>query len=96
MGDVSFLSNILRGADVSVKSDRQVPTFSGRSGDWSDFVDSLVAHFHGRGIGGFFLLSVHNYMSVLTKDTAQDNALYYRLGDSGRRSLVRIYDVKAA
>ena len=96
MGDVTFSSAVLRGADVTIKSDRLVPTFSGRSADWPDYVDSLVSHFQGRGLGSFFTLSVHDFMSVLTHDTAQDNALAYRLGDAGKRSLVRVYDVRAA
>ena len=96
MGDVTFSSAVLRGADVTIKSDRLVPTFSGRSADWPDYVDSLVSHFQGRGLGSFFTLSVHDFMSVLTHDTAQDNALVYRLGDAGKRSLVRVYDVRAA
>ena len=83
MGDVTFSSAVLRGADVTIKSDRLVPTFSGRSADWPDYVDSLVSHFQGRGLGSFFTLSVHDFMSVLTHDTAQDNALVHRLGDAG-------------
>ena len=73
MGDVTFSSAVLRGADVTIKSDRFVTTFSGRSADWPDYVDSLVSHFQGRGLGSFFTLSVHDFMSVLTHDTAQDN-----------------------
>jgi hypothetical protein len=96
MGDVTFTSAVLRGADVTIKSDRLVPTFSGRSADWSDYVDSLVSHFQGRGLDSFFALSVHDFMSVLQHDTAQDNALVYRLGDAGKRSLARVYDVRAA
>ena len=96
MGDVTFSSAVLRGADVTIKSDRLVPTFSGRSADWPDYVDSLVSHFQGRGLGSFFTLSVHDFMSILTHDTAQDNALVYHLGDAGKRSLVRVYDVRAA
>ena len=96
MGDVSFLSNALRGAGVTIKSDRLVPTFSGHSVDWTDCFESVVSHFQGCGPDSFFTLSGHDYMSVLTKDTAQDNALHYRLGDAGRRSLIHIYDVNAA
>ena len=43
MDDVTFSSAVLRGADVTIKSDRLVPTFSGRSAGWSDYVDSLGA-----------------------------------------------------
>jgi hypothetical protein len=73
-----------------------VTTFSGHSVDWTDCFDSVVSHFQGCGPDSFFTPSGHDYMSVLTKDTAQDNALHYRLGDAGRRSLIHIYDVNAA
>jgi hypothetical protein len=92
----ALLSNVLCDADVSVKADARAPSFSGRSTDWDDYVQSLMAHLHGRNLGDAFSLSVHELMTVLTRDTDRDKSACFRLGDSGKRSLVQIYDVRAA
>ena len=95
MGERTLSSAVLTGARVSVKDDRNLPLFSGRSTDFTDFVESLFAHLHGRDIGDFFSLAVHELMTVLTRDTARDKAALHKLGDSGKRGLVQLLDVQA-
>ena len=92
---VAFTSSVLRGADATLKGDKNLESYSGLNKDWDDYTAWLFSHVDSRGLLLFFNHALHERIAIVSDGSVGERSLYTQVGAVARRVLVVVVDVQA-
>ena len=92
---VAFTSSVLRGADATLKGDKNLESYSGLNKDWDDYTALLFSHVDSRGLLLFFNHALHERIAIVSDGSVGERSLYTQIGAVARRVLVVVVDVQA-
>ena len=92
---VAFTSSVLRGADATLKGDKNLESYSGFNKDWDDYTAWLFSHVDSRGLLLFFNHALHERIAIVSDGSVEERSLYTQVGAVARRVLVVVVDVQA-
>ena len=92
---VAFTSSVLRGADATLKGDKNLESYSGFNKDWDDYTAWLFSHVDSRGLLLFFNHALHERIAIVSDGSVGGRSLYTQIGAVARRVLVVVVDVQA-